>query len=84
MWTSASTACIATSAGVWNSGPTSTSKPEVGERGGDHLLAAVVAVLAHLGHQDARLAAVVVGEAFDHVSGQLGVRRVAESLRYTP
>ncbi len=27
MCTSASTACLATSAGVWNSGPTSTSKP---------------------------------------------------------
>ena len=27
---------------------------EVGEGGGDHLLAAVVAVLAHLGDQDAR------------------------------
>ena len=30
---------------------------EVGERGGDHLLAAVVAVLAHLGDQDPRPAA---------------------------
>ena len=26
---------------------------EVGERGGDHLLAAVMTVLAHLGNQDA-------------------------------
>ena len=32
---------------------------QVGERRGDHLLAAVVAVLAHLGDQDARPAAVV-------------------------
>ena len=31
---------------------------EIGEGGGDHLLAAVVAVLAHLGDQDARAAAV--------------------------
>ena len=32
---------------------------QVGERGRDHLLAAVVAVLAHLGHQDARPAALL-------------------------
>ena len=58
---------------------------EVGERGGDHLLAAVVAVLAHLGDEDARPAA-------------LGARRTRRrarapaatfgdsptSLRYTP
>ena len=35
---------------------------EVGERRGDHLLAAVVAVLAHLGDHDARPAAVVDDE----------------------
>ena len=35
---------------------------EVGERGGDHLLAAVVAVLAHLGDEDAGLAALLLGE----------------------
>jgi hypothetical protein len=33
---------------------------QVGKRGGDHLLAAVVAVLAHLGDQDARAAALPV------------------------
>ena len=38
---------------------------DVGERGGDHLLAAVVAVLAHLGDQDARPAAVCLGELLD-------------------
>jgi hypothetical protein len=49
MCTSFSTAWRAVSSGVWNSGPMSTSKPEVGERRGDDLLAAVVAVLTHLG-----------------------------------
>ena len=40
-------------------------EPEVGERGGDHLLATVVTVLAHLGDQDARPAAVRRGELVD-------------------
>ena len=35
---------------------------EVGERGGEHLLPAVVPVLAHLRHQDARPAALRLGE----------------------
>ena len=39
---------------------------EVGERRGDHLLAAVVAVLAHLGDQDARPAAVGLLERRAH------------------
>ena len=42
---------------------------QVGERGGDHLLAAVVAVLAHLGDQDARLAALGLGERVDQLAG---------------
>ena len=57
MCTSASTACWATSSGVENSGPTSTSKPMSAKARDDDLLAAVVAVLAHLGDQDARAAA---------------------------
>ncbi len=40
---------------------------EVGERRGDHLLAAVVAVLAHLGDQDARPPAVVALERLDQL-----------------
>ena len=38
---------------------------EVGERRGDDLLAAVVAVLADLGDEDPRLAAVIDGELLD-------------------
>ena len=38
---------------------------DVGERGRDDLLAPVVAVLAHLGDQDARPAAVGLGELLD-------------------
>ena len=38
---------------------------EIGKGGGDHLLAAVVAVLADLGDQDARAAAFVVLELAD-------------------
>ncbi len=40
---------------------------EIGERRGDHLLAAVVAVLAHLGDEDARAAAVVLLEGGRHL-----------------
>ena len=42
---------------------------QVGEGGGDHLLAAVVAVLAHLGDQDARAAALGRCEGLDQVAG---------------
>jgi hypothetical protein len=45
------------SSGVWNSGPDVDVEADVGEGGGDHLGAAVVAVLAHLGDQHARPAA---------------------------
>ena len=38
---------------------------EIGEGGGDHLLAAVVAVLADLGDEDARAAAFVLLEGVD-------------------
>ena len=38
---------------------------EVGEGGADHLGAAVVAVLAHLGHEQARPAALLLGEGRD-------------------
>ena len=40
-------------------------EPDVGERRRDHLLTAVVAVLAHLGHQNAGPAAVGLGELLD-------------------
>ena len=57
MCTSASTAWRATSSGRLEQRADVDVEAEVGERGGDHLLAAVVAVLAHLGDQDARPAA---------------------------
>ena len=63
--TSLSTACRATSSGVGEQRADVDVEAEVGEGGGDHLLAAVVAVLAHLGDQDARPAAVGLGELLD-------------------
>ena len=45
---------------------------EVGEGGGDHLGAAVVAVLAHLGHQDARPAAFRARELLAPAPGPSG------------
>ena len=55
--TSFSTAWRAASAGVANSGADIDVEAEIGEGGGDHLLAAVMAVLADLGDQQARAAA---------------------------
>src|ERR1039458_64858 len=46
---------------------------KTGERGGDHLGAAVVAVLPHLGHQQARAAALGGGKLIRHVAGLLEV-----------
>ncbi len=46
---------------------------QVGEGGGDHLLAPVVTVLAHLGHQDARAAPLGLGELVAGGSGSLDV-----------
>ena len=54
MCTSASTACWATSSGRGEQRAHVDVEAHVGEGGDDHLLAAVVAVLAHLGDQDAR------------------------------
>ena len=72
--TSFSTAWRAASSGVWNSGPISTSKPRSAKADGDHLLPAVVAVLAHLGDQDARAAAFVRLER---------VGQLADACRYS-
>ena len=69
MWTSLSTACWAASPGRLEQRPDIDVEAEVGERGGDHLLAAVVAVLAHLGDQDARAPALGRGERLDQVAG---------------
>ena len=66
MWTSFSTAWRAASAGRLEQRADVDVEAEVGEGGGDDLLAAVVAVLAHLGDQDARAAAVACVERLDH------------------
>ena len=65
MWTSFSIAWRAASAGRREEGADVDVEAEVGEGGGDHLLAAVVAVLAHLGDEDARAPAVVDLEGLD-------------------
>ena len=58
---------------------------EVGEGGGDHLLAAVVAVLAHLGDQDARPAALGLLEGVHQASRVRSTDGDSPaSLRYTP
>ncbi len=51
---------------------------EVGERGGDHLLAAVVTVLAHLGDEDARPTALALGERVDERADLRDVRGLAD------
>ena len=53
---------------------------EVGERRGDDLLAAVVAVLAHLGDEDARPAALGLGELVDERAHLRHVRCLADLL----
>ena len=69
MWTSFSIASAAASSGVWKSGPIDDVEAEVGEGRRDHLLPAVVAVLADLGDEDARRAAVAGGECGDQAPG---------------
>ena len=59
MCTSLSTACWATSSGVENSGAHVDVEAQVGEGRDDDLLAPVVAVLAHLGDEDARAASLL-------------------------
>ena len=71
MWTSFSTAWRAASAGRREQRPDVDVEAEIGERRGDHLLAAVVAVLADLGDQDARPAAFVVLEFGDELQHPL-------------
>ena len=53
---------------------------EVGEGRGDDLLAAVVAVLAHLGDQDARAAAFVVLERLDQLAARCATASVMPDL----
>ena len=55
-------------------------EPEVGERRGDDLLAAVVTVLADLGDEDPRLSAVIDGELLDERPHLGDVGRVADLL----
>ena len=57
---------------------------EVGERRGDDLLAAVVAVLADLGDEDPRLAAVIEGELLDERPHLGDVGRVPDLLAVHP
>ena len=47
---------------------------QVGKRSGNHLGAAIVAVLAHLGHQDARPPAFEFGELLRHRQRLLELR----------
>ena len=78
MCTSFSTAWRAASAGRREQRADVDVEAEIGEGRGDHLLAAVVAVLADLGDQDARPAAVVGLERLDqllHARDGVGHRR---------
>ena len=65
MCTSFSTAWRAASAGRGEERADIDVEAEIGEGRGDHLLAAVVPVLAHLGDENARSPAVVVLELLD-------------------
>ena len=65
MWTSFSIACRAASRRRREQRADVDVEAEIGEGRGDHLLAAVVAVLAHLGDEDARPAPVVALERLD-------------------
>ena len=72
--TSFSTACRARFVGGREQRPDIDVEADIGEGRGDHLLAAVVAVLADLGHQDARPAAFGILERVDqrlHLSTRL-------------
>src|SRR5690606_23660882 len=51
---------------------------DVDERGGDHLLPAVVTVLAHLGDQDAGPTTLFGRELLHLLAGRVHVRRVAD------
>jgi len=77
--TSFSTACRRASPGVANSGPISTSKPRSAKADANHLLAAVVAVLADLGDENARPAAFLGLEGFDQT-----LQRAARSPAMAP
>ena len=66
MWTSFSTACARRLRRRREQRADIDVEAEIGEGRGDDLLAAVVAVLAHLGDEDARAAAVGLLEGRDH------------------
>ena len=66
MWTSFSTAWRAHLGRRGEQRADIDVEAEIGEGGGDHLLAAVVPVLAHLGDEDARAPAVVLLEGLGH------------------
>lgn len=54
-------------------------KAEIGKSGGDHLLAAIMAVLSHLGDQDTRSSSFGLGEAIGELAGGFdGGRLVAD------
>src|SRR3954447_10780078 len=65
MWTSFSTAWRAASSAVANRRPNSNAEADIGEGRRDHLLAAVVTVLADFCDQDARAAALGFLEGVD-------------------
>ena len=80
MWTSWSTASLAISSRRLEHRADRDVEAEIGEGGGDHLLAAVVAVLSHFGNQDARLAPGLLLEGLDLVLDAVDRRVVADLL----
>ena len=78
MWTSCSTASFGDLVRRLEHRADGHVEAEIGKGGGDHLLAAVVAVLSHLGDEDARLAPVFFSKASTLSWHALDGRVVAE------
>ena len=62
----------AASSGCWKSGPMSTSKPEIGIGCGDNFRPAIVSILPHLGDEDTRTAAMLLGELIGQMPDLFG------------
>ncbi len=80
MWTSFSTAWRAASSRGGEERADIDIEAEIGEGRGDHLLAAVVTVLAHLGDEDAGAAPIRLLEGLDQPPHPLDRRRHAAHL----